>query len=229
VVPTGSLHDVLWGALPSAAVDGGLSVVPSSAWWARDDHAPRQPAVLLVAGPRLAHAEAEVEALAAMHPSATVLRGSDATVDAVLEAMERATLVHIAAHGVFRTDNPMFSTLQLHDGPLFVHELDGLARVPDTVVLTACSSGRSGVLPGDELLGTTAALMGLGVRSVVAPLVPVADAASARLAVALHRGMLAGHSPAASMAACLREAIEARQFDVVAAASSFTCVAARGG
>ena len=229
VVPTGALHDVLWGALPTAEGAHGVAVAPSAAWWARGGRSIRSQSVLLVAGPHLAHADAEVLALTEVYPDAVVLRGADATVEAVLTAMEGATLVHIAAHGVFRTDNPMFSTLQLFDGPLFVHELDGLARVPDTVVLTACSSGRSGLLPGDELLGTTAALMALGVGSVIAPLVPVSDAASARVALALHRAMRDGHSPASAMATVLREAVAAQQFDVVAAAGSFTCVAARAG
>lgn len=227
VVPTGALHDVLWGALPAAARSGGVALAPSAAWWLHDAPAPRRRSVLLVAGPELEHAAQEVAALHRLYPRAQVLTGTDATVDAVLHGMAAATVVHIAAHGVFRTDNPMFSTLQLHDGSLFVHELEGLRRVPSTVVLTACSSGRSGVLPGDELLGTTAALMGLGVRSVVAPLVPVADAASAQVAQRLHRGMRAGRSAADAMAACLRDGLRSRDGALVAAASSFTCVAAR--
>ena len=150
-----------------------------AAWWSRAAGAPRPARVLVVAGPHLHHAAAEVTALRRLYPRAQVLAGRDATVAAVLEAMGRSTLVHVAAHGTFRMDNPMFSTLHLHDGPLHVHELEELEAVPATVVLTACSAGRSGVLPGDELLGTSAVLMALGVRTLVAPLMPVADAAAA--------------------------------------------------
>ncbi len=115
-----------------------------------------------------------------------VLSGAAATVDAVLDGMERAGLVHIAAHGRFRADNPMFSSLQLADGLLYVHDLDRLRRTPQTVVLTACSAARAGVYGGDELLGTSVALLALGVRSVVAPLLPVRDDSARTLAVALH-------------------------------------------
>jgi tetratricopeptide (TPR) repeat protein len=227
VVPTGALHDVLWGALPAAERAHGLAVAPSAAWWCRADAPARQERVLLVAGPGLRHADAEISALHSIHPAATVLTGADATVDAVLHEMAAATLVHIAAHGVFRTDNPLFSTLHLHDGPLFVHELEALPRVPDAVVLAACSSGRSGVLPGDELLGTAAVLMGLGVRTVIAPMLPVADMVTADFAVALHDGLRRELTPAAAIASVLRGALRDRRPDLVAAAASFSCLSGR--
>ena len=228
VVPTGALHDVFWGALPVAEQGHGLVVAPSAAWWSRAAGAPRPARVLVVAGPHLHHAAAEVTALRRLYPRAQVLAGRDATVAAVLEAMGRSTLVHVAAHGTFRMDNPMFSTLHLHDGPLHVHELEELEAVPATVVLTACSAGRSGVLPGDELLGTSAVLMALGVRTLVAPLMPVADAAAADVAVAIHSAMRRGQAPDVALGSCVRRAIAEERVDLVAAAASFTCVAARG-
>jgi CHAT domain-containing protein len=139
--------------------------------------------------------------------------------------MTTATLAHIAAHGVFRSDNPMFSTLQMSDGPLFVHEMDALSAVPETVVLAACSSGRSGVLPGDELLGTAAVLMGAGVRTVIAPLIPIADDVSTQIANGLHTGLRSSQPPAAALAAMLRAAVTEHRPRLVAALSSYTCVA----
>lgn len=227
VVPTGALNGVLWNALPTAALARGVRVAPSAAWWARGTSAStpraRPRGVLLVAGPELAHATEEVAALQAVHPGATVLAGPDATAERVLTAMEHASMVHIAAHGVFRADNPLFSTLQMHDGPLFVHELEGLSRVPAAVVLAACSSGRSGVLPGDELLGTSAVLMGLGVQSLVAPLLPVADGATVEVALAVHGGFRRG-GPAAALGRLVRRAVNEQRPDLFAAAATFTCV-----
>lgn len=232
VVPTGALNAVLWSALPTAQLAAGVTIAPSAAWWARRAApAPtraRRRGVLLVAGPELAHANAEVAALRRTYPAARVLVGEEATVGRVLEAMEEASLVHIAAHGAFRADNPLFSSLQMHDGPLFVHELEGLTRTPDSVVLAACSGGRSGVLPGDELLGTTAVLMGLGVRSLVAPLLPVADDATAEAAVALHAGFRRGGTPATALASLLQRAISTQRHDLFAAAAAFTCWATSG-
>lgn len=225
VVPTGALHDVLWSALPAAERVGGLAVAPSAAWWMRPRAAARPADVLLVAGPALAHAADEIQGLRALYPSATVLAGGSATAEAVLAGMATASLVHIAAHGVFRSDNPMFSTLQLADGPLFVHEMEALERVPETVVLAACSSGRNGVLPGDELLGTSAVLMGAGVRTVIAPLIPIGDDVSRQVVTALHAGLSAGQPPARVCAELLRDGVATRASRIVAALSSYTCVA----
>ena len=182
--------------------------------------------MLLVAGPDLACAAAEIDALRRLYPHATALTGREATVAAVCAAMATSTLVHVAAHGQFRRDNPLFSSLQLHDGLLSVHHLETLPRLPSTVVLTACSSGRSGVLPGDELLGTSASLMSLGVRSLAAPLLPVADAATVAVAVGIHEGLRRHGRLAAALADCVRDAHDAGRADLLTAASSFNCFAA---
>jgi len=224
VVPTGALHDVLWGALPTAERRSGVAVAPSAAWWMRSRSALRAAEVLLVAGPLLPHADDEIRGLLALYPKAMVLTGAAATVEAVLAGLATASLVHIAAHGVFRSDNPMFSTLQMADGPLFVHEMEALAQVPDTVVLAACSSGRSGVLPGDELLGTSAVLMAAGVRTVIAPVIPIGDDVSKGIVTAVHLGLRSGQSAAATFAELLRLGVGGRSSREVAALSSYTCV-----
>lgn len=227
VVPTGRLHSVLWSALPTARRRHGLCLAPSAAWWMSAGQPSGRRTVLLVAGPGIRHAEAEVGALARLYPRARVLTGSDATVRAVGEAMTSSALVHIAAHGVFRADNPMFSTILLHDGPLSVHDLEALPRVPGTIVLSSCSSGRSGVLPGDELLGTSAALMSLGVRALAAPLLPIADEAAVPVTMALHRGMRRGRGISGALADCLVAADRAGDTGVFAAAASFSCFASQ--
>ena len=86
----------------------------------------------------------------------------------------------------------MFSSLRVADGPIWVHDLAGLTRTPRLVILTACEAGRSGVLAGDELLGTATALLSLGVATVIAPLLPVPDIATARFAIRLHHHLAAG-------------------------------------
>ncbi len=111
----------------------------------------------------------------------------------------------MAAHGTFRSDNPLFSALHLADGPLTVHDLEHLEQAPDTVVLSACDSGLSAVRPGDELMGLAAAVFALGTRTLVASVVPVPDAASHDLMVAFHDELLAGRPPAAALAAAQRD------------------------
>ena len=63
------------------------------------------------------------ERLAAEYPDATVLGSGTATARRVLGALDGAGLAHIAAHGSFRADSPLFSSLRLDDGPFTVYDL----------------------------------------------------------------------------------------------------------
>ena len=153
-----------------------------------------------MAGPGLPGADDEIRQLSALYPSAEVLVGPAATTGSVLAAMERADIVHVAAHGTFRADSPLFSSLLLVDGPLTVYDIEQIRAVPRIVVLSACDAAVADVRTGDELLGTAAALLGMGVRSVIAPVLPVPDAATTPLMVDLHRRLLGGARPAAALA-----------------------------
>ena len=108
--------------------------------------------------------------------------------------------VHVACHGRFRADSPLFSSLELADGPLNVYDLQRLRWPPEVLVLSACDLALSDRYPGDELLGMAAVLLGMGTRTVVASVVPVADSVTRRLMLAFHRRLVAGTSPAAALA-----------------------------
>jgi len=193
VVPTGALHQVPWAALPSLAARN-LTVAPSAAMWSRAAALPHHPSprMLFVAGPGLPGAAAEVRHLADQYDRATALTDGDATVTAALAAMEDADFVQIAAHGRFRADSPMFSHLALADGPLTVYDLERLRSAPEVMTLSACEAASARVYVGDEILGTASVLLGLGVRTVVAPLIEVPDDATTRLMVAMHDHLRAG-------------------------------------
>jgi hypothetical protein len=201
VVPTGRLHSLPWAALPSCR-GRAINAVPSVALWLRAQRRRRtRPGrVVLVAGPDLPLAPIEVKELHALRPRATVLTDADASADAVARALDGATVAHIAAHGTFRADNPLFSALRLADGALTVYDLERLKRAPELFVLSACESGLTDVRPGDELMGLAGALFALGARTLVASLVPVPDATTRPLMVELHRRLLAGAGPAAALA-----------------------------
>jgi hypothetical protein len=224
IVPTGALHALPWAALPQLR---GRPVVvsPSAAIWLALQRRPSRPAsrrrsrVALVAGPRLRHARAELDALAGLYPGAQRLAGPAASVAATLSALERATLAHVACHGRFRADSPLFSALELADGPLNVYELQRLRRVPGVIVLSACDLAYADARPGDELLGFASALIAMGARSVIASVVPVPDATAKRLMIALHRRLVAGASPAVALAGA-QSALDARR----AAAAGFICL-----
>jgi len=112
-------------------------------------------------------------------------RGS-ATAEDVLRALDGAWLAHIAAHGTFRADNPLFSSIQLDDGPLTVHDFERLDRAPYRLVLSSCDSGVAAAVGADELLGLVASLVPLGAAGIVASIVQVNDRAAVPLMVALH-------------------------------------------
>jgi tetratricopeptide (TPR) repeat protein len=201
VVPTGALHAIPWGALPSLR-GRPVVVAPSLATWAALASRPRsrRRKAVLVVGPRLRHAPAEVRELAALYDRPTVLDGKAATAADTLRALDGAALAHIACHGHFRSDSPLFSSLELADGSLNVYELQSLHKAPEIVVLSACDLATSNLHPGDEVLGLAAALLAMGTRTIVASVVPVPDAAAKRLMLAFHRGLLADNAPTAALA-----------------------------
>ena len=195
VVPPASLHALPWGVVPSCRTRS-VAVAPSAAIWLRASTAPR-PArrrVALVAGPDLPGGAAEVQSLAGLHPGAVVLRPEVATAEATSAALDGASLAHVAAHGSFRSDNPLFSSLRMADGPLTIYDLERLRRAPHRIVLSACDSGLAGVRAGDELMGLAAALFPLGTTGLVASVVPVPDGATQPLMCRLHRRLVAGDS-----------------------------------
>jgi tetratricopeptide (TPR) repeat protein len=228
LVPTGPLHALPWAALPSCA-GRPVAIAPSAALWrrvatggrAQDDH---QTGTVLVAGPGLAAAADEIAELSTRYPAGRCLTGPEATAGAVSAALGGASLAHVAAHGRFRADNPLLSSLQLADGPLTVYDLEGLERPPGCLVLSACDSGVSDVRPGDELMGLAAALFALGTRTLIASVLPVADAATRPLMLALHDGFALGMTPAEALARA--QAAPIAGGDAMAAAASFVCFGA---
>jgi tetratricopeptide (TPR) repeat protein len=201
IVPTGAFHALPWSMLPSG-VGRPITVAPSAAVWLRATQQRRAPAetVVLAAGPRLAGAEREVAELARHYPAATVLSGASASAGAVRDALDGAGLAHVAAHGSFRADNPLFSCLRLADGPLTVYDLESLRRAPGTLVLSACESGLSDVRAGDELMGLAAALFALGTSSVIGSVIAIPDEATVPLMGAFHRRLAAGLGTAEALA-----------------------------
>ena len=227
VSPPASLHALAWPALPSCR-GRTMSVVASAGLWLRARGVLDRPpaaAPLLVAGPDLPHARAEIDALRVTYPGADVLVGADATAEGVGRRMATAGLAHVAAHGSFRSDNPLFSCLRLADGPFTVYDLEALPGTPPVLVLSACDSGLSAARPGDELMGLTSALFTLGTGALVASVGPVPDAATGDLMVEFHRRLQSGGGPARALAGATGPLQPSADPSWVAAAS-FVCFGA---
>jgi len=155
--------------------------------------------VVLASGPGLATGGAEVAAIETLYDDVSVLSGPDATASRVLNALEGTWLAHLAAHGNFRADSPMFSSLRMHDGPLTVYDFEQLARAPYRLVLPSCDSGTQAPTGADELLGLVSSLLGVGTAGVIAAIVPLNDQAVVPVMVELHTRLQSGQSLAAAL------------------------------
>jgi CHAT domain-containing protein/Tfp pilus assembly protein PilF len=212
VVPTGPLHAVAWALVPPLR-GRNMTVAPStSLWYSRQiESTPRLASgagVVLVAGPRIAQAEDEITQIqAGFYPRARMLLGPGATTRSVARAFEGCRLAHVAAHGTFRADNPQFSSLELADGPLTVYDLEHITRAPQWIVLSACDAGRSSVHPGDELMGTSAALLSLGTRAIVSSVASVPDDGVTQVMITVHDELGRGKGLASGLASAQARAL----------------------
>ena len=136
----------------------------------------------------------EVDAIARLLPGPRVFLGTEATVDRLREHSADSRFIHIATHGLFRRDNPMFSSIQLGDGPLGVYDLYQLHLSAELVTLSGCSTGRSAVVGGDELIGLVRGLMYAGARAVLLTLWDADDRSSAEFMTAFYGHLQAGVS-----------------------------------
>src|SRR6266568_286903 len=187
VIPPGRLHAIPWSLLPSLR-NRVVSVAPSASTWlhATGTQPPENDRVTLILGPGLDTGGAEIPRLARHYRSATVLGHGTATAEDALAALDGAWLAHIAAHGTFRADNPLFSALQLDDGPLTVHDFERLQRAPYHMVLSSCNSGVAAPVGADDLLGLVRSLIPLAAGGILASAVPVNARAAVPLRVALY-------------------------------------------
>ncbi len=212
VVPHGPLHRVPFHAL----FDGSrylierfeISYAPSARVYelcqARETPGRSGATVLGVGDPLIPAAEAEACGVAGRLPGARLRLGEEASVEALRGAGGSGTL-HLACHGMFRSDNPMFSALKLHDGWLTAADVMGLALPGALVTLSACESGRSGVIGGDEILGLARAFLGAGAATLVVSLWLVQDDTTAELMSTWYGRLLAGEGPATALRAAQLE------------------------
>jgi CHAT domain-containing protein len=133
-------------------------------------------------------------------PGAEVLTGAAASSARVAELAQRVDLLHLAGHGRHSGENPLFSAVELADGPWFGYDIDALANTPSTVVLSACELGRVSVRSGEEAVGMTAAWLHAGARHVLSSPALVADHAACEALARWHALVAGGAAPAVALA-----------------------------
>ncbi len=200
LVPAGGLAGLPWSMLSS--LRGRAVTVPRSAtlWLTRRQMVQPPHRAGFVAGPRVQRAEEEVRRASSAWRDPDALVGAEATAARVSALAAGVDVLHVAAHGRHAADNPLFSGLELADGPWFGYDIDRLASVPSTVVLSACEVGRSSMRWGEEAVGMTAAWLHAGTHVVIASPASVDDDVASRVLGRIHDGLSAGRSPAESLA-----------------------------
>lgn len=213
IVPHGPLHQAPFHAL----FDGErhlferfeVSYSPSATVFAlcqnREARNPDKALALGVEDYSIPAAKSEALAVARRFPEADALVDEHATIAALEEMSPGRGVVHLACHGLFRSDNPMFSALKLYDGWLMAADVMKLDLSGATVALSACESGRGEVVGGDEVLGLTRAFLGAGAATVLVSLWLAQDETTAALMGIFYERLRGGMSPAPALDAARRE------------------------
>lgn len=186
IAPAGSLNYVPFHALH----DGESYVIeqrtvryaPSASVWYLLSRMPPKPLanVLLMAyaDEAIPAVEGEIRQLCSILPEARSLVGEEATFDAYLKEAPGKDILHIACHGQFRPEDPMYSSLHLSDGWVTVNDICAQHLDAGLVTLSACETGVNEVEPGEEILGLARGFLTAGARALIVSLWKVDDAST---------------------------------------------------
>lgn len=208
VVPTGNLHYV-----PFHALDDGkqyvvekraVSYAPSASvlQFLLDKPKMKFEKILAVgfADDRVPQVENEVLSLAELSAEICILTGEEATFGAIRENLKyNFDILHLACHGQFRAENPLFSSLHLADGWATVRDAAKLKLQNSLVVLSACETGLSRIAAGDELIGLVRGFLAAGANALVLTLWAVNDQAAAELMREFYQNLQKNESLATSL------------------------------
>ncbi len=123
---------------------------------------------------RLPHAPQEATAVAQLFNGIAHTEQA-ATLAQIQQSGTQTQLLHLATHGDFNQENPLFSGLTLADGHLSTLDIFNMQLPASLITLSACQTGRSVVRGGDELLGLMRACLYAGASSLLLSLWRVAD------------------------------------------------------
>lgn len=154
---------------------------------------------------RAPHILGEVESVAPLLPHPELFVGAQATSDRLKEKGAESSLLHIATHGSYRQDNPMFSGIRLGDGYLNLYDLYQMRFPAKLVTLSGCATGMNFVSAGDELLGLQRGLFCAGATSLLLSLWDVHDQSTARLMHAFYKSYIETEDMAGSLQTAMKQ------------------------
>jgi CHAT domain-containing protein len=212
IAPHGILH-----SLPFHALFDGIrylideftvSYAPSASVYAlcqaRSTCARAGSLVFGVPDPTVPFVKAEVEAVAACLPNPEVFLADSATADCLRQKGPHSRFIHIATHGYFRRDNPMFSGVRLGDSYLSLYDLYQLKLPAELVALSGCSTGMNIVAAGDELLGLVRGLIRSGAETSMLTLWDVHDESTTQLMKTFYHHLSGGSSKTVAIQQAMR-------------------------
>jgi CHAT domain-containing protein len=198
-LPFQALHDGATYLIERHEVSYAPSALVLQQCLRRDRRSLSKALLLGVADEQTPRVRDEIEAIAPLFPETIALQNDDATIEALRRQAPFADVVHLACHGQFRPDNPLFSSLKLGDGWLTVREAYDLNLHCALVTLSACETGVSAVAPGDELIGLARGFFAAGSPSLLISLWTVDDDATAELMTEFYKNFRQTGSPAAAL------------------------------
>ena len=213
VVPHGLLHHLPFQALLDGdrylIDDFSISYAPSASVFylcsAKEVRPAEQALILGIPDSLAPHILEEARAVAGALPNARLLLGDEATENCLRAYAPQSRFVHIATHGLFRQDNPMFSSIRLADSRLSVFDLYHLDLRAELVTLSGCSTGRNALVGGDELLGLLRGLLYAGAQSVLVTLWDVNDGSTADFMRLFYQRLSSGTPKAAALQQATQE------------------------
>jgi len=134
----------------------------------------------------------EVEVLSKILDQAELFVGEEASEKVLRAKGPTSRMIHIATHGRFRQDNPMFSAIRLGDTFLSLFDLYQLRLPVELITLSGCSTGLNVVAAGDELIGLTRGLLHAGAQSLMLSLWDVHDKSTAEFMTSFYRNWKKG-------------------------------------
>jgi CHAT domain-containing protein len=213
IVPHGLLHYLPFHALFDGSryvIDSfTISCAPSASIFALCQRKPRlasgPPLVLGVPDSRAPLILDEVRSVVEILPDAELIVGAEANEAKLREQGGRSRLIHIATHGSFRQDNPMFSGIRLAGGYLNLYDLYQLKLQAELVTLSGCATGMNVISPGDELLGLIRGLLYAGAQSLLLTLWDVHDRSTADFMTRFYRHLPDGDGNASALQRAMQE------------------------
>lgn len=170
---------------------------------------------------RLPHTIKEARSIAALLGGRAFLE-DEATPARIQQAAVDCRVIHFAAHGDFRPDNPLFSGLALADGWLTTLDIFNMRLKASLVTLSACQTGRNVVGGGDELLGLMRAFLSAGAASLALSLWAVEDRSTAQLMEIFYQKMVEGYTKGAALRSAQLQFVECQIDSEQAVATPYT-------